>query len=106
MPDVWSVNNSKKFGPDHETFNPERFLDKEGKCLNRLYKEFAPFSLGKRNCMGEQLSQLETFLFVSSILRKYKISNPPGKPLPSLDLNMGITTKPFPYDVLVTLRAP
>jgi cytochrome P450 len=98
------VNNSKSFGPDHESFNPERFLDKEGLALNSLQKNFAPFSLGKRNCIGEQLAQIESFLFIAAILQKYRVSNPPEKPLPSLDLNIGITTKPYPFEMVLTKR--
>ena len=43
-----------------ETFNPDRFLDASGEFV--APKEFVPFSIGRRHCIGMQLAKWELFL--------------------------------------------
>lgn len=50
-------------------FDPTRFLDKNNKIKN--IKGFIPFSIGKRNCLGETLAKMELFLMFSNIMKKY-----------------------------------
>merc|ERR1719430_1655841 len=53
---------------DGTTFRPERFLDSEGKCHKDDH--LIPFSIGKRQCLGETLAKAELFLFFSGILHQ------------------------------------
>ncbi|XP_017262588.1 cytochrome P450 2J2 [Kryptolebias marmoratus] len=76
------------------TFNPQHFLDKDGKFRKR--EAFMPFSAGKRVCLGEQLARMELFLFFTSFLQRFKFSAPAGEQ-PSLDFKLGVTRCPKPY---------
>ncbi|CAJ0956998.1 unnamed protein product [Ranitomeya imitator] len=59
---LYSVHHDKKYWSDPEIFRPERFLDSSGQFAKR--EAFVPFSLGRRNCLGEPLARMELFLFL------------------------------------------
>ncbi|XP_031430211.1 cytochrome P450 2J4-like [Clupea harengus] len=83
------------------TFNPEHFLDTEGKFRRR--EGFLPFSIGKRVCLGEQLARMELFLFFTSLLQRFSFSAPQGVE-PKLEYKLGATHSPQPYQLCAVPR--
>uniref|UniRef100_A0ABM5EZW8 Cytochrome P450 2W1-like n=1 Tax=Pogona vitticeps TaxID=103695 RepID=A0ABM5EZW8_9SAUR len=73
----------------HE-FNPNHFLDADGKFVKK--EAFVPYSLGRRNCMGESLAKAELFLFFTGLLQKFTFQPSPGVTEADLDLNVPETT--------------
>ncbi|KAM9847906.1 cytochrome P450 1B1 [Aulostomus maculatus] len=99
----WSTNHDKALWSHPETFDPQRFLDQEGllnkdRCSNVLI-----FSLGKRRCIGEELSKLQLFLFTAVIAHQCHITTDPARP-PTFDFNYGLTLKPHAYYIAVSVR--
>ncbi|KAF7203377.1 cytochrome P450 2J4 [Nothobranchius furzeri] len=82
-------------------FNPQHFLDKDGKLRKR--EAFIPFSAGKRVCLGEQLARMELFLFFTSLLQRFSFSAPEGEK-PSLEFKLGTTRCPTPYQLCAVQR--
>ncbi|KAM6124257.1 cytochrome P450 2J4-like [Pterocles gutturalis] len=83
-----------------DTFNPEHFL-KDGQFWKR--ESFLPFSLGKRNCLGEGLARSELFLFFTALLQKFTFQPPPDTTL-TLESKLGITLAPQPYKICAVPR--
>ncbi|XP_048253324.1 cytochrome P450 2U1-like [Haliotis rufescens] len=60
-PDMWG---------DPGNFRPDRFLDDTGKIVKK--EEFIPFSLGRRACLGESMARMELFLFLITMIQRFK----------------------------------
>ncbi|XP_067651885.1 cytochrome P450 2U1-like [Haliotis asinina] len=84
-PDVWG---------DPENFRPERFLDDTGKIVKK--DEFIPFSLGRRVCMGESMARMELFLFLTTMIQRFRFVPVDGQ-MPSMDAIIGLTYSPRPF---------
>lgn len=105
------VHLNPAFWENAEEFQPERFLDKGGKFESPDSSHFAPFSVGKRFCLGQSLAEQEYFLFLSGIMQKFKLIYPSGRVLPDYrfsndDNNRGFIRYAPKYDVILQSRRP
>ncbi|XP_063162407.1 cytochrome P450 2J2-like [Candoia aspera] len=95
FPDLRSVLHDPEQWETPEEFNPNHFLDKDGKFIAR--EAFLPFGIGERVCLGEQLARIETFIFMTSLLKAFSFRLPEGVK----ELNQAPITKltmhPHPY---------
>lgn len=96
-----SVLHDESMWETPHTFNPQHFLDQDGKFRKR--EAFLPFSAGKRVCLGEQLARMELFLFFTSLLQRFSFSACAGEQ-PSLEFKLGATRCPKPYRVCAVPR--
>ncbi|XP_042293395.1 cytochrome P450 2W1 [Sceloporus undulatus] len=90
IPSLTSVLLDKSHWETPNEFNPNHFLDAEGKFVKK--EAFVPFSLGRRNCMGESLAKMELFLFFAGLMQKFTFQPPPGLTERDLDLTVPKTT--------------
>lgn len=65
---TYMVHRDKKYYPDAEVFNPDRFLSPD---LHPF--QFVAFSAGPRNCIGQKFAMLELKSSLSKILRSFEI---------------------------------
>jgi cytochrome P450 len=77
LPQISILMNDPDIFPEPERFNPDRFLD-ENQNLKK-FDAFIPFSIGKRQCLGESLAKAELFLIFSNLLRNFEFSPVKGK---------------------------
>ncbi|XP_074492821.1 uncharacterized protein LOC141768427 [Sebastes fasciatus] len=101
MPMLTSVLFDKTEWKTPDTFNPEHFLDAEGKFVKR--EGFLPFSAGKRVCLGEGLAKMELFLFLVGLLQKFSFSVPDGVELSTEGVTGGLRV-PHPFKVYAKAR--
>ncbi|KAK6372987.1 hypothetical protein LTR64_004906 [Lithohypha guttulata] len=64
---IWAMNRAKEIhGADSDQFRPGRWLDEEGKFVNRSAFEFPVFNGGPRSCLGKKMAELiAVFLLVN-----------------------------------------
>ena len=67
-----------------------------------FFFQLMPFSLGKRQCLGEPLARAELFLLFTSLLQKFTFSTIPNQPMPSDEAVFGGTSTPKKYKMRVT----
>ncbi|KAH6926449.1 hypothetical protein HPB50_018709 [Hyalomma asiaticum] len=73
VPNFWAVHNDPTLWEEPSTFRPERYLSEDGKMMKLKPEYLIPFSLGRRNCVGETFVTMEVFLMVTFLLQKYRI---------------------------------
>ncbi|KAI5795129.1 cytochrome P450 [Geopyxis carbonaria] len=61
------------FGPDPEVYRPERWLGQNGKDLQQY---FLPFSAGARGCIGRNITYLEQYIVLATVLHRYELKLP------------------------------
>ncbi|KAJ1360631.1 hypothetical protein KIN20_019656 [Parelaphostrongylus tenuis] len=81
--------------PSPLTFDPSRFIDDNGKL--KKVEELIPFSIGKRQCLGEALARMELFLFTANLLNRFELSCVRAGESPSMKKSFGTTAQPHPY---------
>ncbi|XP_077533424.1 vitamin D 25-hydroxylase-like [Haemaphysalis longicornis] len=73
IPNIWACHNDPVFWEDPHKYNPQRFLNDDGK-LSQKPEQLIPFSIGRRSCPGEMFASMEIFLMVTFLLQKYNIA--------------------------------
>ena len=94
-PDIW---------PEPKEFKPERFLSEDGTQIH-VPKEFIPFSLGQRACLGETFARVELFLYVTTLVQTFNFLPEIKGEMPKLDGILGVTWSPQSFKVRALKRA-
>lgn len=87
---------------DGTTFRPERFLDECGNI--KKDERFIPFSIGRRQCLGETLAKTELFLFFCGLIQQFEFHPEVEGQVPTEEYTPGITILPLPFKARLTTR--
>lgn len=83
LPNLNYIHHDKSvWGEDVWEFRPERFLDDNGQPFPRSHKfrkHWIPFSLGRRQCLGDTFARTRLFLYTATLLQKWTFIPVPGK---------------------------
>ncbi|KAJ8418029.1 hypothetical protein AAFF_G00137380 [Aldrovandia affinis] len=99
----WSVNHNSAKWAQPEVFDPSRFLNESGALDKDLTSSVLIFSLGKRRCIGEDLSKMHLFLYTTLLIHQCMFSANPAEPS-TMDYSYGLTLKPKAFTISVTHR--
>ncbi|KAF4524242.1 hypothetical protein B566_EDAN008788 [Ephemera danica] len=104
IPLQWAVHTSPElWGPDSCEFNPERFLNADGRFSRPDY--FIPFQTGKRTCLGEEFAKMILFVYATNLLHRFSMKFADDTNMTDvLEGNCGITLNPKPYRLILTPR--
>jgi len=80
---IFGVQHDPEYWKNPDEFNPERFLDQDGKY--RTDQRMMAFSVGKRFCLGQSLAQNELFMFMTLFIQDFSFSFPPGYTPPPIN---------------------
>ncbi len=78
---AWVVHRNREiFGEDVEVFRPERWLvdekkdrEAEEKRIKDMGATMLQFGMGSRTCIGKNISLLEIYKLVPSVLRRFEV---------------------------------
>ncbi|XP_043240386.1 cytochrome P450 2J4-like [Amphibalanus amphitrite] len=101
---AYSVHCSAELFPEPFQFRPERFVDAQGQF--KPDRNVMPFSVGKRQCLGEAMARAELFLFLTGLLQNFSFAWPEGETHDFLEdvKNPSFVLKPAPYKVVPSQR--
>jgi len=68
---IHTIHHLKEFWPEPEKFDPLRFSPE--RSVGRHPFAYLPFSLGRRNCIGNTFSILEQKIFLSMVVQRFTI---------------------------------
>jgi cytochrome P450/NADPH-cytochrome P450 reductase len=89
------------WGPDPDKFDPEQFA--MDKVVNRPRHAFIPFSIGRRQCMAQEVTFMMLRVVLFEIYRHYRLRLGPGA---TVTKNTVVTTKPAAVPVTRLPREP
>ncbi|XP_043935452.1 cytochrome P450 2D17-like [Protopterus annectens] len=96
-----ALHDESQWKHPHE-FNPSNFLNDKGEFLKP--EAFITFGAGLRVCLGENLAQMELFLFFVSLLKNFEFIWPESSTAPDLTSMFGATSTPRPFEVKLRKR--
>ncbi|HET8528193.1 MAG TPA: cytochrome P450 [Gaiellaceae bacterium] len=87
------------WGPDPDAFDPDHFAPE--RAAGRPRHAFIPFSVGKRQCMAQEVTFMMLRVVLFEICRRYRLRLAPGA---TVEKNTVVTTKPKSVPVVLRPR--
>jgi cytochrome P450 / NADPH-cytochrome P450 reductase len=89
------------WGENADEFDPEQFSME--KVVNRPRHAFIPFSIGKRQCMAQEVTFMMLRVVLFEIYKRYRLRLAPGA---TVAKNTSVTTKPVSVPIVRVPREP
>ena len=86
----WNMGNSSVYVKDPEVFRPERYVKQSPEYENLHPFISMPFGHGPRMCVGRRFAEQEMYVFMSKIIRNFRIEWHHGE----LEMKMKTLTYP------------
>jgi cytochrome P450/NADPH-cytochrome P450 reductase len=83
------------WGPDADVFDPEQFAME--RVVSRPRHAFIPFSIGKRQCMAQEVTFMMLRVLLFEVYKRYRLRLAPGA---TVAKNTVVTTKPVSVPIV------
>jgi len=104
LANLYSAHYNREQWNEPERFRPERFLSPNGREKIKNPPHFVPFSVGRRQCLGESFAMDSLFLFIASIFQNFEISPEEKNQKLDLEPSEGLVRVPKPFSVKIQSR--
>ncbi|KAI1736391.1 cytochrome P450 [Xylaria scruposa] len=98
--------NTQIFGADADEFRPERWLISDEDKLAAMNRQWIPFGVGSRTCMGRHISTLEISKLIPRIVREFDFELTNGSTEDLWATKNYWFVKPQGFNVKVACREP
>ncbi|XP_039257475.2 cytochrome P450 2U1-like [Styela clava] len=98
---IFRIHHDKSVWGDSEKFDPGRHITADGKFIKS--PNVIPFSIGARQCLGQQLAIMELFLITATLFQRYHFILDRPDEVDIKGYNM-FTLRPNPYKVFAERR--
>ncbi|CAG0904012.1 unnamed protein product, partial [Cyprideis torosa] len=99
FPFTFATRMNPKYFPEPEKFLPERFLRSGPKELSAPAFSYLPFGHGVRMCIGRRFAEMEMWILLSKLLRKYRVEWHYGE-LGMVSRMVNLPDKPLPFRLI------
>ncbi|KAI5695005.1 hypothetical protein M8J75_009332 [Diaphorina citri] len=97
IPFLYSIHMNEEAHQEPHRFDPGRFLQ------DKLPAQFMPFQVGKRMCMGGELARMIATLFLSNLIKQYRVTYESEEEiLAARQGEFGLTLQPGPHKLRFT----
>ncbi|OCH86139.1 cytochrome P450 [Obba rivulosa] len=91
----WAISRDPDVFPEPEVFNPQRWLDEQGRI--KTDTRFQSFGFGRRTCPGQHIAERSLFINCALLLWAFSISQDPSKPIDTYAMVDSIIAHPLPF---------
>ncbi|XP_070609881.1 cytochrome P450 2C7-like [Erythrolamprus reginae] len=102
IPDLCSVLLDPKQWEMPRQFNPNHFLDQDGKFVSR--EDYCTFGAGSRECLGKTLAQMELFIFFTNLMKTFTFQHPEGLKELNMEQIIGAGMQFYPLKICAVPR--
>ncbi|KAI6047002.1 cytochrome P450 [Pisolithus marmoratus] len=94
---LWAMSRDPDVFPDPDKFDPQRWLDHNGRIRTDL--KFYPYGQGRRVCPGMYLANDSLFITMASLLWSFRIAKRPDAPIDVDAYTDSLISRPYPFKV-------
>jgi len=103
MANAYYIHHDPAIWGDPEKFRPERFLSPDGKTFKK-HDALMPFSIGRRQCLGEALARDSLFLFGTNLFQRFHIEFDKNGPDHGFESAVNFILTPKPFNIILKDR--
>ncbi|KAG2076149.1 cytochrome P450 [Suillus decipiens] len=100
----WTLSRDPIFFPDPENFNPQRWLDSEGRIKDKMNLKFLAYGFGRRVCPGLHLANNSLYINLALLLWSFRIAQRPDAPINTHAFNDAAISIAAPFEIDVIPR--
>ncbi|KAF9234942.1 cytochrome P450 [Melanogaster broomeanus] len=91
----WAISRDPAVYPNPDAFDPQRWLNSEGKIRDDL--KFPSFGFGRRICPGQHIANRSIFINAALLMWSFRITQDPNSPIDDKGFVDGVIAHPKPF---------